>query len=89
MPFTEQEVATSLQEVHSLLFQWTSSLWGEPIVLTDNLGNEEPGAATHPPHEVGQEALPTIPAGNSSDDADTVTGDSHRRRRLHALFDDS
>ncbi|OLP80146.1 hypothetical protein AK812_SmicGene39471 [Symbiodinium microadriaticum] len=28
MPFTEQEVATSLQEVHSLLFQWTSSLYG-------------------------------------------------------------
>ena len=36
MPFTEQEVATTFQEVHSLLLQWTTALWGEPIVLTDS-----------------------------------------------------
>ncbi|CAE7798805.1 YCF1, partial [Symbiodinium necroappetens] len=92
MPFTEQEVATSLQEVHSLLLQWTTGLWGEPIVLSDSLEtNAGAGAAASddqgaPPLCAVGTLPPTLPADNSSDE--TVTVESHRRRRLHAHLQD-
>ena len=91
IPFTEQEVATSLHDIHSLLSQWTTGLWGEPIVLTDSL---EPTAATaaEPNNQEATRAstgglIPaTAPTGNSSDESETVA--SHRRRRHHAQFHD-
>ena len=90
MPFTEQEVAVSLQEVHSLLYQWTTGLWGELITLSDSLEStagtgtmavRAPGTTT----PAMDDALPpTLCSGNSSDD--TATIESHRRRRVHAQF---
>ncbi|CAE7800173.1 APUM5 [Symbiodinium sp. KB8] len=82
IPFTEQEVATSLHDIHSLLSQWTTGLWGEPIVLTDSL---EPTAATaaEPNNQEATRAstgglIPaTAPTGNSSDESETVA--SHRK----------
>ena len=35
MPFVEQEVATSLNEAHANLAQWTTAVWGHPIQLVD------------------------------------------------------
>ena len=90
MPFTEQEVATSLQQVHSLLRQWTTGLWGEPIVLSDSL---DTGVGDHATAADDQGASPsclegthpaTLPTGNSSEE--TISAESHRRRRLHAHF---
>ena len=86
MPFTEQQVAASLQEVHSLLSQWTTALWGEPIVLTDSLESttlERPEAAGAPPQA---DIEPTMPIDSDGDE--TVSVCSHRRRRLHAAFDE-
>eukprot|EP00439_Symbiodinium_sp_Y106_P060886 s3505_g9.t1 len=37
MPFLEQEAAAALGEAHSLLFSWTSALWGGPILLVDDV----------------------------------------------------
>ena len=89
IPFTDQEVATALQEAHSFLFQWTTGLWGEPIILSDSL---ETNVGTAPelaeavgglPHE-NADLPPTLPAADSSDE--TVSIASHRRRRLHGHF---
>ena len=87
LPFTEQQVASALQEAQAHLLQWTTGLWGEPIVLTDSA--ESHGHTVKPPYEEDNQGTraegvlpPTLPAANSSDDASTVA--SHRRRRLHA-----
>ncbi|CAE7394441.1 unnamed protein product [Symbiodinium necroappetens] len=85
MPFTEQQVATTLQEVHSLLSQWTEALWGEPIVLTDSLESHGPGHHESAGELPTVELAPTLPAELS--DEETVSVASHRRRRAHAAFD--
>ena len=82
MPFTEQEVATTFQEVHSLLLQWTTALWGEPIVLTDSAESNAQAGDFQADAQEG--ALPpTLPARSSCEETETV--ESHRRRRLHVL----
>ncbi|CAE7530834.1 unnamed protein product [Symbiodinium microadriaticum] len=75
MPFTEQQVASALCDVRSLLLQWTTALWGEPIVLTESLGShiEDQG--------------PSLYRQNDSSGEETVSVSSHRRRRAHAAFD--
>ena len=92
LPFTEQQVATALQEAHSLLFQWTTNLWGEPIVLSDSAGSNQQGSLPSHSHVAGPGATavpelpPTIPAANSSEETGSVH--SHRRRRVHSTFCD-
>ena len=87
MPFTEQEVASALCDVHSLLAQWTTSLWGEPIVLTDSLENNDQNGNPQQLAGHGHTAdLPPTMATGSSDD-ETASVSSHRRRRAHAAFD--
>ena len=64
MPFTEQQVAATLQEVHSLLSQWTAALLGEPIVLTDSLEStrlDQLETAGAPPNT---ELAPTFSTGS-------------------------
>ena len=82
MPFTEQQIATALQEVHSLLSQWTTALWGEPIALCDSFEDDCTTTGAPPSGELA----PTLPADAS--DQETVSIDSHRRRRMHAAFGD-
>ena len=92
LPFTEQQVAVALQEAHSFLLQWTTGLWGEPIILSDSAGSAHGG--TGPPefdeHSgadlTGGALPPTLPAADSEDE--TLSVASHRRRRAHAAFGD-
>ena len=85
MPFTEQQVAASLQEVHSLLFQWTTGIWGEPIILSDSVETVvAPPVEPADMEEAGDAVHDTVLSGNSS--TETVTAESHRRRRLYAAF---
>ena len=44
MPFIEQELATSPNEAHANLAQWTTALWGHSIQLLDSPENERPGS---------------------------------------------
>ena len=85
MPFTEQEVTIALQQAHSHLLQWTTNLWGEPIVLTDS--GEISLPATLPFMETAEpEATsPIVPA--TEEDFERASIASHRRRRAHAVFD--
>ncbi|OLP90072.1 hypothetical protein AK812_SmicGene28379 [Symbiodinium microadriaticum] len=90
LPFMEQQVATAVQDAHSLLLQWTSDLWGEPIVLSDSAGSNCQGGLplpgdNNPVETAGTSELPpTMPAIDISEE--TVSVESHRRRRAHAAF---
>ncbi|CAE7704187.1 YCF1 [Symbiodinium sp. CCMP2456] len=55
LPFLEHQSALVIQEAHSLLFQWTTAIWGMPIVLT---AGDSPQHATggQPPSLPGSEA---------------------------------
>ena len=51
MPFMEQEAAVTLQDAHSLLFQWTTAIWGEPIMLTEEEHGVDAGGHLPPTYE--------------------------------------
>ncbi|OLP84200.1 hypothetical protein AK812_SmicGene34947 [Symbiodinium microadriaticum] len=51
MPFLEQEAAATLQDAHSMLFQWTTALWGEPITLADEGHGADTGGNLPPTQE--------------------------------------
>ena len=114
MPFLEQEAATLLQDAHSMLFQWTTALWGEPVMLTAVDGVEGEGgdpSSTQPEREEkasdGDSCVATVPFSPpsptatgpgddgqrgpaetaSSTESERLSGDSHRRRRMHGAFD--
>ena len=61
MPFLEQEAATTLQEAHALLFQWTTALWGTPIALV---------AAGPTSNGTGGEITPTQKQSEGRDEED-------------------
>ena len=42
LPFLEHDVATAVAEAHSYLFQWTTALWGSPVVLVESQATAEP-----------------------------------------------
>ena len=67
MPFLEQEAAATLQDAHSMLFQWTTALWGEPITLADEGHGADTGGNLPPTQEQlhmaedGDSAVDTVP----------------------------
>ena len=96
LPFLEQEVAATLSEAHSLLFSWTSALWGEPVMLvaSEDTGENSPNSTTetlpwHPAHPQGDPPLELGCVGaNVTQPDDTCSQTSHRRRRMHAAMEE-
>ena len=114
MPFLEHEAAVTLQDAHALLLQWTTALWGEPIMLTneghgtstggnlpptqEQLDMAEDGDSTvdtgpfSPPDDCPQHRRDRRDGGrlpSSSTEPEESSGESHRRRRLHAAAGDA
>ena len=103
LPFLEHDVATAVAEAHSYLFQWTTALWGSPVVLVESqaVGELSPNSTAetipwHPtepggaPHvELENTAVDAVTTGDEEEDEECSSQTSHRRRRLHAAFHDS
>ena len=92
LPFLEQEVAATIAEAHSLLFSWTTALWGSPIVMVNQTGvgmSPDSAAETVPWHVPGEDAGGTYPdTVDTADEERTWSQTSHRRRRMHAAMAD-
>ena len=87
LPFLEQEAAATLSEAHSLLFRWTSALWGEAVLLVEEEVTQEGGtspgfADTTPPTQ-------SFWAASPGKRPPVARQESHRRRRLHAALLDT
>ena len=96
LPFLEQETANVVAQAHSLLFSWTTSIWGVPIVLVNssNVGESPNSLAETIPWQPPPADAPdggTIPdvARETLPEDDEGSQLSHRRRRLHAAFDNA
>ncbi|OLQ12403.1 hypothetical protein AK812_SmicGene3699 [Symbiodinium microadriaticum] len=88
----EKEVAATIAEAHSLLFSWTTALWGSPIVMVNQTGvgmSPDSAAETVPWHVPGEDAGGTYPdTVDTADEERTWSQTSHRRRRMHAAMAD-
>ena len=96
LPFLEQEIATTIAEAHSLLFSWTTSLWGAPIVLVNNshVGESPNSMAETVPwqpllHADDQGGTFSDPSDDTQQQEETESLQSHRRCRMHAVMDDA
>ena len=97
-----QDAASSLAEAHSLLFAWTTALWGRPTLLVDEEEQANPSQLLPPRSQMKAQHSTSRTGGNAELPESQQTAmafwaaepqlarqSSHRRRRLHVLFLDT